>query len=75
VANDYVRAAADAEAPAPAPYPVQRGLTAALRQAAAASGDPGRMQMWAGQAAGFAREEPAGDFVQRLWAEAEALLA
>ena len=75
VANDYVRATAEAEAPRPAPYPVQRGLTASLRQAAAAENDPERMQMWAGQAAGLARPEPAADFVQRIWAEAEALLA
>jgi nitronate monooxygenase len=74
VANDYVRAASGHDAPPPAPYPVQRGLTAAFRQAAAAEGDASRMQMWAGQAAGFAREEPAGEFVQRVWAEAEALL-
>ena len=75
VANDYVRAAADAGAPRPAPYPVQRGLTANLRQAAAAESDPARMQMWAGQAAGLARPEPAADLVQRIWAEAQGLLA
>jgi len=73
--NDYVRAAADPASPRPAPYPVHRGLTAGLRQAAAAAGDPARMQMWAGQAAAFARDEPAGDLVQRLWAEAQTLLA
>ena len=74
VANDYTRAASGPDAPPPAPYPIQRGLTAGLRQAAAVEGDTSRMQMWAGQAAGFAREEPAGAFVQRVWAEAQALL-
>src|SRR4029079_17845384 len=31
VATDYVKAAASAAAPRPAPYPVQRGLTAAMK--------------------------------------------
>lgn len=75
VANDYVRAAQGQDGPAPAPYPVQRGLTAAMRAEAAKANDPGRMQMWAGQGAALARPEPAGELVQRIWAEAQALLA
>ena len=74
IATDYVRAATAPDAPAPAPYPVQRGLTTAMREAAGRAGDVQRMQAWAGQAAALARPEPAGEVVQRLWEEAEALL-
>lgn len=74
IATGYVRAAAGPDAPAPAPYPVQRGLTAALRAAGQAAGDVERMQAWAGQSAALARAEPAADTVARLWAEAKRLL-
>jgi len=74
LATDYVRAAHAADAPPPAAYPVQRVMTAPMREAAAKAGDVGRMQAWAGQAAALARAEPAGEVVRRLWAEAEALL-
>jgi nitronate monooxygenase len=74
IATDYARAAAHPDAPPPAPYPVQRGLTAALREAGGRAGDVHRMQAWAGQAAAMARVEPAGEVVRRLWAGAEALL-
>src|SRR5438094_6638611 len=39
VATDYARAAARPDSPAPAPYPVQRGLTTTMREAAAKAGD------------------------------------
>ncbi|MFL6446825.1 MAG: NAD(P)H-dependent flavin oxidoreductase [Bryobacteraceae bacterium] len=65
ISNAYGRASADG--PPPAPYPVQRGLTARMRQEAQQEGDVERMQMWAGQAARFARAEPAGTVVQQLW--------
>jgi nitronate monooxygenase len=74
VATDYVRAAAAADAPEPAPYPVQRGLSAALRKQAEADGDLQRMQAWAGQGAGLAAGGPAADWVRGLWAGTEALL-
>src|SRR5437588_5194099 len=74
IATDYARAAAAPEAPRPAPYPVQRGLTTPMRDAAGKSGDVQRMQAWSGQAAALARPEPAGEVVRRLWEEAQALL-
>ncbi|MFL6528739.1 MAG: NAD(P)H-dependent flavin oxidoreductase [Chthoniobacterales bacterium] len=73
IATGYARAAADRTAPNPAPYPVQRGLTTAMREEAQRAGDVQRMQTWAGQAAALARAEPAGELIERIWDEAQAL--
>lgn len=75
IATDYALAALAPEAPAPAPYPVQRGLTAAMREAANKANDLQTMQAWAGQSAAMARAEPAEDVVARLWQHARKLLA
>jgi len=74
VATDYVKALVSPGAPEPAPYPIQRGLSTAMRDSGAMAGDVHRMQAWAGQAAALARAEPAGDLVAHLWQEAELLL-
>jgi nitronate monooxygenase len=74
IATDYVRTAASLDAPPPAPYPVQRGLTQAMRDAAVRNNDLSRMQAWAGQAAMLACAAPAAETARRLWADAEALL-
>ncbi len=75
LATRYAVAAAASEAPAPAPYPVQRGLTQAMRDAGTKAGDIDRMQAWAGQSAGLAMAIPAGELVQNLWTDAKRLLS
>lgn len=75
VANAYARAASAANAPCPAPYPVQRGLTRGMRESAQKNGETDRMQMWAGQSAKLAQEQPAGVLCREWWAEASRLLS
>lgn len=69
IANDYLRAS-----PPVAPYPVQRGLTAAMRADAARRHDARAMQMWAGQAAGLARPGAAAALLTGWWSDAQFLL-
>jgi nitronate monooxygenase len=74
IATAYVRASMAADAPPPAPYPVQRGLTLAMRREAVRGDDIERMQAWAGQSAWLARAEPAGKIVQDIWRQTRELL-
>ncbi|MBW8860818.1 MAG: nitronate monooxygenase [Acidobacteria bacterium] len=74
IATTFVAAAAARDAAPPAPYPVQRGLTAAMKEAGAAAGDHHRMQVWAGQSAAMAKPIPASDLIAEIWATARALL-
>ncbi|HKB13790.1 MAG TPA: nitronate monooxygenase [Vicinamibacterales bacterium] len=74
VASEVVEEFAAPDAPAPAPYPVQRGLTAAMKAAGAAANDAQRMQVWAGQAAAMAKPTPAATLVAEIWDAARALL-
>lgn len=75
IATAYVRAATAPGAPAPAPYPVQRGLTQAMRDAGTRENDVERMQAWAGQSAALAHAAPAREVTCGLWNGARALLA
>jgi nitronate monooxygenase len=74
IATGFVLAAAAPDAPRPAPYPVQRGLTAPMKEAGAAADDVHRMQVWAGQSAAMARPAPAMDVVRTIWRDAQLLL-
>jgi nitronate monooxygenase len=75
IENDYVRAALAEGETVIAPYPIQRGLSAALRAAAQQHADLQRMQAWAGQSASLAKAQPAASLVQQLWEGAQGLLA
>jgi nitronate monooxygenase len=74
IETDYLRAANSPDAPRPAPYPIQFGLTAAMRRRGLDTKDIHRMQLWAGQSAAFARHESAGDYLRRTWVQAQELL-
>jgi nitronate monooxygenase len=61
-------------ADAPAAYPELHHLTSPLRQAGRAAGDPGLVNLWAGQTYELGRQLPAGQLVRTLGEEARAAL-
>src|SRR5438477_460439 len=74
IATSYALASVSPHAPRPAPYPVQRGLTQALRDSGINTNDINRIQAWAGQSAALARPVPARQIVEYLWEGARQLL-
>jgi nitronate monooxygenase len=71
VVNRFLREHSEA---APRAYPDIHHVTAPLRAAARERGDADGLHLWAGQAHALAEEEPAGELVRRLAAEAAAAL-
>ena len=61
-------------ADAPVAYPELHHLTAPLRQAGRAAGDPGLVNLWAGQTYELGRQLPAGQLVRTLAEEARVAL-
>ena len=60
---------------APAAYPAVHYMTAPIRAHGRAEGDPGLVNLWAGQAHELAREVPAAQLVRELHDEARAAAA
>lgn len=74
LATEYARAAAAPDAPGPAAYPVQSGLTQAMRTRALEANRLDGISAWAGQAASRAQARPAAELARELWSGARALL-
>ncbi len=75
IKSRYVDAASAEGAPVPAPYPIQRGLTQTMRQAANSRNNIDAMQAWTGQSARLAKAMPAAAIIDELWGEAKSLLS
>ena len=73
IANDYVLAMERDDSPVPAPYPIQRGLTQAMRTTALKQNRIQSMQAWAGQSAAMAQQVSATRIPQNIWDAAREL--
>jgi nitronate monooxygenase len=72
IVNRFMRAH---DRDAPSAYPQLNHLTAPLRAAARAAGDPEAINLWAGESHGLARELPAAELVRLFSDEARVALA
>lgn len=72
--TDYIAAIEGVDAIAPLPYPLQRSATRPMCALGAKENDLSRIQAWAGQSARLARNEPAGEIVRSIWADARTAL-
>ncbi|WP_412543918.1 nitronate monooxygenase [Longispora sp. K20-0274] len=73
IANRFVREMAEFEDVVPG-YPVQNSLMLPIRRAAGERGDPGLVNLWAGQAAPLTGPGTAAEYFAALVAEADRLL-
>ena len=67
IATQYALAMESPNSLKAAPYPIQRGLTQAMRNEAAKTNNLDGMQAWAGQSAKLAQNIPAKILTQNLW--------
>jgi nitronate monooxygenase len=71
VVNEFIRSH---DSQAPAGYPHVHYVTAPLRAAARAAGDPSLLNLWAGQAHALSRDLPAAEIVESISADAAATI-
>lgn len=71
IATQYALAMEQADSPEPAPYPIQRGLTQAMRAAAVKENRIDSMQAWAGQSSAMAQVSSATHITQSIWISAK----
>ncbi|WP_395293934.1 NAD(P)H-dependent flavin oxidoreductase [Kitasatospora hibisci] len=74
IPNRLVRTLAAYEDEVP-PYPLQNALMLPVRRAAAARGDGGLVNLWAGQAAALTRPRTAREYLAHLLADTDRVLA
>ncbi|MEK9753428.1 MAG: nitronate monooxygenase [Rhodospirillaceae bacterium] len=72
IENRYMRDMAGREDEFP-DFPILNTLTGPLRKGSAAAGSPDFVSLWAGQAAGIHRTLPAGELLERLVEETDAV--